>query len=669
MDDHPPSLRFGVTSIIIPGTIRAKRGPRPKFGDDPLTNTQHHRRYRESRKQRKLQHIAVLDMETDPFVEDGSPVFPFCCELYSDQFAPIVIWDEDYESLVEKILVQIEALPDSYTIYAHNGGKFDFMFLIHKLRGTIKFKGRAIMSAKIGAHEIRDSLHILPEKLAAWKKDKFDYAKMHKRNRRRFRDEILAYLHTDCVYLFDFVKRFAKEFGLKISIGAAAFTELKAHYKIEPLSKGRSWERAKVLDAQLREYFLGGRVECIAGKGLFSSDKQPQKPYKLFDVNSMYPYVMAAMQHPTGNEYLWHRDTPNENTFFIDLNCKSYGAMFKRLDSGEIDAGECEGRFMTTIYEYKMALKYGLIDNVQINWCVDNLQHSDFSRFILPMYSRRQDTKAIMERLRNSNHEQTTEYEEVKKENIFLKYLLNNSYGKTAQNPDKYKEYFYTDHGELPPKDWMQFLIGTDDDTKHRYGMPVERSPEFDVWARPSPGTRYNNVGTGASITGAARSVLLEAIQNSLDPIYCDTDSLICRALNAPLSEIELGAWKIEETFDSVIIAGKKTYACMVAGKADGLESRVKVRSKGVDLRIRPCRDGFEIPEPTQAEWKAANAATWQRYLDLLDDKTVTVKNRAPTFNKLGQQHTMIRRVRATAPLREKARISNGARLYQNCTG
>jgi hypothetical protein len=226
--------------IIIPGTIRAKRGPRPKFGDAPLTNTQHHQRYREQRKQRRLKHIAVLDFETDPFRDESdAPIHPFCCELYSDQFSPIVLWDEDYDSLIEKLLVQLEMLDEPFIIYAHNGGKFDFMFFIHKLRGVVKFKGRAIMSAKIGKHEIRDSLHILPERLAAWKKDHFDYSKMAKQHRNRFRDEILAYQHTDCVYLFDFVKRFAKEFGLKISIGAAAFTALKAHYKIEPLTQER----------------------------------------------------------------------------------------------------------------------------------------------------------------------------------------------------------------------------------------------------------------------------------------------------------------------------------------------------------------------------------------------------------------------------------------------
>ncbi len=640
-----------------PGQPIVKRG-RPPDGERTQTNAELKRKYRAEKRTSKLQHLAVLDMETDPFENDRQEIHPFCAELYSDQFGSIVIWEENYDLLVEKLLAEIEALPDAFTIYAHNGGKFDYMFFVHKLRGTVRFKGRAIMSAKIGNHELRDSLHILPEKLAAWKKDKFDYSKMRKANRGRFKTEILEYLHSDCIYLFDFIKRFTKEFGLKISIGQAAFSELKKHYAISPIKE--------TMDAALRPYFRGGRVECVAGRGIFESAKQ-REPYKLYDVNSMYNFAMLN-EHPVGKNYIWHRGEPNENTFFLDINCRSFGAMFHQLENGEIDCSDFEGRFYTTIWEYKTALKYGLIENVSFNWCIDNNEHTDFSKFVLPLYSRRQETKEIMYRLKHTNLMETVEFEETKKENIFIKYLQTNSYGKCAQNPRKYKEYYYTDHGKKPPREWFEFLIGAGDDLKHEYSMPVERCDLFDVWARPKPGHRFNNVGTAASITGKARAILLEAMQNSTDAIYCDTDSLICRTLNANISETEIGAWKIEETFDSVIITGKKTYCCAVAGKPDCAEGRLKVRSKGVDLRVRPQRDGFEAAEPTEAEWRTANAATWQRYLGILDDETVSVTNRAPTFNKLGQQEYLTRRIRATAPLLPGIR-SQGSGIRKNNHG
>lgn len=640
-------------AVTFGGTIPARNG-RPPLAEIAMLPVERKRKFNIKKRKEKLRHIAVMDFETDPFDDaNPQPVYPFCCELYSDQFGAIVLWDECYETLIEKVLTAIESLPDSYTIYAHNGGKFDYMYFIHKLRGAVKFKGRAIMSAKIGNHEIRDSLHILPEKLAAWKKDKFDYKKMHKRNRNRCREEILAYLHTDCVYLFDFVRRFSQEFGLKISIGQAAFAELKKHYKIHPIKE--------TMDTALRPYFLGGRVECIAGLGLFDSLRY-QKPFRLYDVNSMYPDAMANQEHPISANYVWHRGPVNEHTCFIDLSCKSFGAFFSRGDGSELSADECEGRFCTTIWEYKAALELDLIENVQIHWCIDNPDRTNFSRFIVPMYNRREETKAIMKRLKAEGKEHTTEFEEVKKENIFLKYLLNNSYGKTAQNPRKYKEYYLTDHGARPPQDWFTFMIDATAEIKHEYSLPYEKAETHDVWARPNPGNRYNNVGTAASITGAARAKLLRARAIAIDPIYCDTDSLIARDIpGLELSPTKLGAWDIEETFDEIIILGKKTYCCQINGKENGHEARLKVRSKGVDLRIRP-----DNPDAGADEWAKANAMTWRRYTDALDGKIISVINAAPTFDKSGSQHFMTRRIRATAPHRRM--LQNGGRpsIVQN---
>jgi hypothetical protein len=651
-------------SIIVAGGNPPKRG-RPPIGEKAMTNAERmpRKEFMQKRKAR-FKHLAVLDMETDPFTDsEGQTIKPFCAEIYSDQFGAIVIWENDAEILIEKLVAAIEALPDSYTIYAHNGGKFDFMFFVHKMRGTVRFKGRGIMVAKIGNHELRDSLHILPEKLAAWKKDAFDYSKMLSRNRHKFRDEILKYLHSDCVYLFDFIKRFVGEFGLKISIGQAAFTELKKHYKIAPVKEK--------MDAALRPYFFGGRVECIAGMGVFESFHW-QEPFKLYDVNSMYPHVMAKFKHPISPDYIWRRGVPDENTCFLDISCRSYGAMFRRLDNGELAVGDCEGRFQTTIWEYEAAIELELIDKVTIHWCIDNLQRTDFSKFIVPMYDRRQETKAIMDRLKRAGQLECSEYEETKKEGIFLKYLLNNSYGKCAQNPRRYKEYYYTNHNQSPSREWFDFLrdLPGDHEWHHEYGMPVERCEEFDVWARPSPGNRYNNVGTAASITGAARGMLLRAREVADDPIYCDTDSLICRKLPLPISETELGAWKIEETFDRVIIAGKKEYCCEVAGEPDCGERRLKVRCKGIDIRDRPRdRDGIEKPNASPDEWRIANARTWQKFVDIIDGKIIEAINRAPTFTKLGEQKFMRRRIRATAPLltrKPQTRLHDGTARIQN---
>lgn len=604
--------------IIAPVILR--RGPgRPAFNDERMSQREYRKRAVAQKKIERLENIAVLDMETEPFdnTRDASLVFPFLAVLYGDKFETVVIWDEERDSFIDRLIAAIEGLPGRHTIYAHNGGKFDFMFLVKRLRGRVAFKGRALMCARIGDHELRDSYHIIPEKLASWQKDAFDYVKNRKHERHKWRDEIIRYCINDCRYLLQIVKDFLSEFGFKISIGQAAQAKLRESYKVQNMGEQS--------DAFLRNYFFGGRVECLAGRGAFAS-RNRRVGYSLFDVNSMYPYVMACARHPVGNSFTVRRGAPKPGqTVFMELTCRNYGALVRRGDDGETSAEYPDGLFRTTIWEYQTALKYNLIENVKINWCIDFAETSDFSKFVLPLYERRQLNKINMRSLQPNS----PEWFNAKKDDIFLKLILNNAYGKFAQNPRNYKEAYITDPEEEPP--FIRNKPGISDE------LPWGDKPRFEckdywIWERPQPFLRFRNVATAASITGAARAKLLEAIQLANDPIYCDTDSLVCRGFsNVELDATALGAWKQECAIDDILIAGKKLYAYTVAGLADGHPDRIKVRSKGVA------------------------GATWRDVERALNDEVVPLLQPAPTMTRKGDQFYMRREIRATAPVGPRA--------------
>lgn len=581
--------------IFIADFEPVKRGRKP-INATAMTSTERSQKTRSVRTKMKAENIAILDMETDPFdAENNGSVAPFLAVLYSDNFDPIIIWEEDEPSFVHQVITAIEGLPDAYTIYAHNGGKFDFMFLVRRIRGRVSFKGRGIMAAKIGAHELRDSFHIIPEKLANYQKDSIDYTKMRKGKRNKYRQEIIDYCLGDCRYLLDIVKRFVRDYGLKLSIGQAAMYELKQKYKVNNLTEG--------MDKYLRQYFFGGRVECLAGKGKFDGH------YKLYDVNSMYPYVMSNYQHPIGSEYQIRYGFPGPNTVFIQLECDNFGALVKRGENNETSANFERGEFFTTIWEYETARKYGLISNIRIKYCVDCKERTDFREFVVPLYSNRLRTKDLLKSLQPGSYE----FNEAKKDDIFTKLLLNNAYGKFAQNPRRFKESYITEPDENPPEDAGK---GFGD-------LPAYRCGEYAIWERPSPNRRFNNVGTAASITGAARAVLMEAIFNAVDPIYCDTDSLICKELNNHvLHPTELGAWDLEAEYSEVIITGKKQYACKDIRQG----KEIKIRSKGVS--------GLE----------------WKDFEKMLEGEVISVLNKGVTMTKKGDQYYMRRSVRATAP-------------------
>lgn len=597
-----------------------KRG-RPTIGEKPMTNREHWKKKQEKKKQYRLDHIVILDMETDPFdAVNDAKVAPFLAVLYSDLFEPVVIWEEDQPAFVAKLLAAIEALPGECTIYAHNGGKFDYMFLLHQLRGEVMFKGRGIMSARIGRHQIRDSFHIIPEKLANYNKDDIDYSKMKRGTRNKHRKEIINYCISDCRYLLDIVKKFVGDHGLKLSIGQASMALIRSEYKFDRIGEA--------MDAYLRPFFFGGRVECLQGIGHWKSKHYPAgRGYKLYDVNSMYPDVMARYQHPIGNLYtvrMGARISPH--CCFVELMCDNHGALISRGENNEASADKKQGIFQTTIHEYRVALKYGLISRVKILRTIDCNKFTDFSKVIVPTYENRLKTKALLKQLEREGLRGSYQHNEVKKDDMILKFLLNNMFGKFAQNPRRYKQDYLTAPQEIPPDE---------KDGTNTWGMlPVYECPRYWIWQRPNPFYRFNNVGTAASITGAARSVLMEAIANSTDPIYCDTDSLICRDLRGvEIDGMKLGAWDIERTFDEVIICAKKGYAAKVSGVDDGHKDRLVAKWKGASGLI---------------ENNKHRVFVWGDYEKLLRGETIQTKQRGATLTKKGQQHYLTRDIRAT---------------------
>jgi len=181
---------------------------------------------------------------------------------------------------------------------------------------------------------------------------------------------------------------------------------------------------------------------------------------------------------------------------------------------------------------------------------------------------------------------------------------MNSAYGKFAQNPDGFKDWCIVDNEALP--------------------MPWLPEHEFDngwiIYSRPTTKPhsifRYN-VMTAASITGAARAMLLRGLHGAVNPIYCDTDSIICESLDGDLDEYRLGAWKQEACGDRVAIAGKKLYAVTNKGEL------VKHACKGV--RITP-----------------------SQIFDVAEGSEVLYENMAPTFSLTKKTKFIKRRVRAT---------------------
>lgn len=475
----------------------------------------------------------VADFETDPFLHGHIPQV-FLAGIF-DGKQVIQFWGDD---AIEKFSSYLESLKAHY-IFFHNGGKFDFFFLRPwPLKAPLRIINGRIVSARFGKHTLRDSFSILPFALEQYQKTEIDYDKFTKENREHHRAEILAYHADDLRNLHDLVSAFIERFGLKLTAPSAAIQELN---KLHPVTrKGPSH------DEKFRPFYYGGRVEC------FESGHLPGA-WSCHDVNSMYPYVMANFDHPTGTGFAFTTARrpvlQGERPGFAFVDCTSRGALPLRQDDGKLEFPHGRHTFSCTLHELRKAYQLGLvrIHRIESAWVA-----SEFSRFgdFVSVFS---GEKIQAKRDGNRIGE------------LFAKLILNSAYGKFGANPERYYDYDFLLEDDVFPMGW---------DVHEDLGwMCVIRKPsalrEFS----------YYDVATAASITGAARSVLLEAIANSERPIYCDTDSIISEGLRDAKTGDELGAWKLEATGDTAIILAKKLYALFKNGEI------VKQASKGVRMQ------------------------------------------------------------------------------------
>lgn len=511
--------------------------------------------------------IATWDIETDPFLYGREPK-PFCNGLAyrkNNEIKYRQFWGD--ESLVDFYLY-VSGLKEKLTIYAHNGGKFDFVYLLRMglLEQPLKIINGRIVEARFAGHILRDSYAIIPVPLAAYQKDEIDYNLFEVETREENKDEILKYLKMDCLYLLDLVTAFYDRFGDNLTIGGTAIKELKARCPFDRTSEEH--------DEVFRPFYFGGRVQCFE-----TGEITTNKTLKIIDTNSMYPYVMADKQHFIGRnkkvtrnfEHYINLETgelikDKNKPYFIEFTINNRGALPKRDKDGSLNFEVDHGYFRACSHEIIVALKYGLIDILEIHCLYIPDETINFAPYV---------DEFIQDKIKAKK-------EGDKIAELFAKLLLNSAYGKFGQNPRNYFDWAIIDiESDYRPKEYVYYypnetFVGV---CRVNAWKLYADYGDIEIWRKPAPADKFFDVSVAASITSASRAVLLDAICRVERPLYCDTDSILCENVGEiELHPSDLGKWDLEAEGDNAYIAGKKLYALMKDGKT------LKKACKGVNL-------------------------------------------------------------------------------------
>lgn len=593
---------------------------------------------RRKEKKKASERIAVVDFETDPFLEGRIPV-PFSAGFFDGKIYR-EFWDTNGVSCVDQLCDYLLTLDDEWTIFAHNGGKFDFFFFIEK--GVVNnpvmlINGRIVKAGFLGRHTLRDSYAMMPIPLAAFDKGDIDYAKLESNVREQHREEISRYLKRDCTSLYKLVTSFIERFGNKITVGATAIAQLS---EFHPVAR-----RDKSHDGDFRPFYFGGRVECFESGVLRPSASTVV--FVIHDVNSMYPKAMEGFDHPASEGYVFI-GTEQANTifnkktgrlkgfsgmYFMHFRGWNKGALPCRFDKdGEpityTETGKPTrpihstsydtpyGDFYACSHEIEAAIELGLLEVETIHFARTPFVCQRFKDYVDHWMAEKIKFKTL----------QTTDPDNEmshKANETFAKLMLNSAYGKFAADPSKYKEHYFRNiDDDEQIEDFINWRQNNPEAELLEFSAPIQ------IWQAPAPSEEgYFDVAVAASITSAARSILLRAIRGANRPIYCDTDSLISEGISGvTIDDKELGAWKFEGSCTELYVAGKKMYCAVDAVLNKDGTLKDKIASKGAKLG----REDIRLLASREVEF-------------------IEWKNAAPNFKLSGGVQFVKRKIRATA--------------------
>ena len=454
--------------------------------------------------------LLTIDCETDPFLHGRSPE-PFLFGLWDGTAYAEFTNAQNFCEAVGRI---------NGLAYAHNGGKFDFHFLLpFAKRGSLLIMHGRIVEFTIGNCILRDSYSILPVPLAAYKKDKIDYADFERDKRNARLKEISNYLRKDCEYLYELVNAFLQNFGNVRTIAAAAMRQARSLMPcLKTLGKSN-----KLFYELLRPFYFGGRTQAFE-RGEFQH-------VRMYDIVSSYPASMLA-EHPAGSQFACDSSKPRKlrgQDFYV-IDATPSGSLPTRTETG-LEFPNTRGTYYATGHEIIAGLE---TDTLTIHQFLEHIhfKHTiNFQPYVNRFYA-----------MKESNPKGSAQY-------IFAKLLLNSLYGKFAANPDLYNEYSLVDADSLDENSCLESIV----------------SDKLAIVSNPLPSFKkvWYNVAISASITGLARANLWRGIcslrQRGHSVYYCDTDSIIT---DGKLDESEaLGGWKLEAEGAYCAIARKKLYA------------------------------------------------------------------------------------------------------------
>jgi hypothetical protein len=473
--------------------------------------------------------FAVLDIETD---REGQPIL-------SGYYDGVSYQEFDTCDALVRHVIEKET-----TVYAHCGCRFDYSLLLKYFLNygdvSIAYSGSQGIYLRVkppGKKEIKllDSYRLLPLSLAKLSK-KFlgeEKAKLDLSGAMPWEltaKQLSDYLQRDCVALWCSIARFWELIDAEFSplrantLSALSLKIFRRHYQRRPYMGANG----KLYEYELNSYF--GGVCHLVSPGTYN--------VRIFDVNSMYPYVMGAERYPWSYVGRWTKRFRGADGLYL------------------VRYAHAGFPFIFDINERKLAMEgVAIIDNLTYEYLceignVTLIKGYEYSRcdylfrdFVSENYRRRMESDPAL--------------------SYIFKILLNSLYGKFGQKRER------RTLSTMKPPAGCRFKVYP---VKVNFSG-IDRYREiFDITQKV---VVQHSIPAIASLVTLHSRRYLHKLATAYPTIYVDTDSVHIdadKATHFPVTSDKLGGLKAEYT-------GRATYR---AKKIYQLHDADIIKCKGI---------------------------------------------------------------------------------------
>lgn len=498
-------------------------------------------------------------------------------ETYFSEDNPVIVFKTFEErsrkmlfDFIERLAVIVRQNPSIQTVYFHNFSRFDGILLLkHFATHGVKYRIKPLMRnnmlyeiaiyyGKKRVFRLRDTLTLLPGTLASLantlcpelgSKGSIQHEEVQVHNLILLREELLNYMKQDILLLGGVMLKAQDIYWREYKVDIATNTTLPSLalriYRTNYYDQ-KNWPICipnRNEDTFIRRGYYGGHADAYIPFG--------QNLY-IYDVNSLYPYIMKCFPMPGGNP-VWHGNLEGQDLDNLYGFIEAYVVCPPNIKRPFLPYRDDKnktllfptGKFVGVYYseELKYARDIGYQVHPLSGYLFEQKNSGPFGSFVSAIFERRQEAK------RTGNDAMSYVY----------KILMNSLYGRFGINPksthteicglNRYNELIKTRELIYGDKLSEQYYIV-------HYHFNAEHAPDSE-WRPP----RISAVQLSAAITACARIHMYPYISRP-DCYYTDTDSVV---LGSPLPEdqissIELGKFKLENIATKGIFLAPKSY-------------------------------------------------------------------------------------------------------------